>query len=129
MSIKRKQLSSYRNRGTPFGEFLAFPEARRLDGTRLSQPLAAKVEDSHEEAAEARVCPLRSGERSREPRSCRSHTFKLSQVSQVSFGLLAEREGFEPSVQFPVHTLSKRAPSTTRTSLRVCRINRLRASG
>ncbi len=23
---------------------------------------------------------------------------------------LAEREGFEPSVQFPVHTLSKRAP-------------------
>ena len=32
---------------------------------------------------------------------------------------LAEREGFEPSVEFPLHTLSKRAPSTTRTSLRV----------
>ena len=31
---------------------------------------------------------------------------------------LAEREGFEPSVEFPLHTLSKRAPSTTRTSLR-----------
>ncbi len=30
---------------------------------------------------------------------------------------LAEREGFEPSVQFPVHTLSKRAPSTTRPPL------------
>ena len=30
---------------------------------------------------------------------------------------LAEREGFEPSVEFPLHTLSKRAPSTTRTSL------------
>ena len=30
---------------------------------------------------------------------------------------LAEREGFEPSVGFPLHTLSKRAPSTTRTSL------------
>ncbi|MBP2658964.1 MAG: hypothetical protein H6Q69_1996, partial [Firmicutes bacterium] len=29
----------------------------------------------------------------------------------------AEREGFEPSVQFPVHTLSRRAPSTARTSL------------
>ena len=30
---------------------------------------------------------------------------------------LAEREGFEPSVRLPVHTLSKRAPSATRTSL------------
>ena len=33
--------------------------------------------------------------------------------------VLAEREGFEPSVGFPLHTLSKRAPSTTRTSLRI----------
>jgi hypothetical protein len=33
--------------------------------------------------------------------------------------LMAEREGFEPSVEFPLHTLSKRAPSTTRTSLRL----------
>src|SRR5437879_5054426 len=32
---------------------------------------------------------------------------------------VAEREGFEPSVEFPLHTLSKRAPSTTRTSLRL----------
>ena len=32
---------------------------------------------------------------------------------------LAERKGFEPLVRFPVHTLSKRAPSTTRTSLRL----------
>ena len=32
---------------------------------------------------------------------------------------LAERVGFEPTVRFPVHTLSKRAPSTTRTSLRL----------
>src|SRR6185503_1789840 len=31
---------------------------------------------------------------------------------------LAERVGFEPTVEFPLHTLSKRAPSTTRTSLR-----------
>ena len=31
---------------------------------------------------------------------------------------MAERKGFEPLVRFPVHTLSKRAPSTTRTSLR-----------
>ena len=38
---------------------------------------------------------------------------------------VAEREGFEPSVEFPLHTLSKRAPSTTRTSLHF-RINGLR---
>jgi hypothetical protein len=35
--------------------------------------------------------------------------------------------GFEPTVEFPLHTLSKRAPSTTRTSLRVFRVSRLRA--
>ena len=38
---------------------------------------------------------------------------------------LAEREGFEPSVEFPLHTLSKRAPSTTRTSLRSSGTNSL----
>ncbi len=32
---------------------------------------------------------------------------------------MAEREGFEPSVPFQVHTLSRRAPSTARTSLRL----------
>ena len=31
--------------------------------------------------------------------------------------LSAERKGFEPSIQFPVYTLSRRAPSTTRTPL------------
>jgi hypothetical protein len=30
---------------------------------------------------------------------------------------MAERVGFEPTVEFPQHTLSKRAPSTTRTPL------------
>ena len=30
---------------------------------------------------------------------------------------LAEREGFEPSIRFPVYTLSKRAPSATRPPL------------
>ena len=33
-------------------------------------------------------------------------------------GGLAEREGFEPSIRFPVYTLSKRAPSATRPPLR-----------
>ena len=32
---------------------------------------------------------------------------------------LAERVGFEPTVEFPLHTLSKRAPSTTRTCLQI----------
>ena len=31
---------------------------------------------------------------------------------------MAEREGFEPSVRINVHTLSRRAPSATRTPLR-----------
>ena len=32
---------------------------------------------------------------------------------------MAEREGFEPSRRFPAYTLSRRAPSTTRPSLRI----------
>ena len=36
---------------------------------------------------------------------------------------MAEREGFEPSIEFPLYTLSKRAPSTTRPSLRGLRMN------
>ena len=35
---------------------------------------------------------------------------------------MAEREGFEPSVRFPAHTLSRRAPSTARSSLQVEKI-------
>src|SRR5260370_36796179 len=31
---------------------------------------------------------------------------------------MAEREGFDPSLEFPLNTLSKRAPSTTRPSPR-----------
>jgi hypothetical protein len=31
---------------------------------------------------------------------------------------MAEREGFEPPLEFPLNTLSKRAPSATRPSLR-----------
>ena len=32
---------------------------------------------------------------------------------------MAERAGFEPAVELPPHTLSKRAPSATRTPLRI----------
>src|SRR5688572_4491505 len=44
---------------------------------------------------------------------------KLALVIRRERRRMAEREGFEPSVEFPLHTLSKRAPSTTRTSLRL----------
>ena len=36
-----------------------------------------------------------------------------------SKSLSAETEGFEPSIQLPVYTLSKRARSTTLTGLRI----------
>src|SRR5262245_1320779 len=49
----------------------------------------------------------------------------MSAGSRAGERRLAERVGFEPTVEFPLHTLSKRAPSTTRTSLRF-RINELR---
>ena len=32
---------------------------------------------------------------------------------------MAERVGFEPTLEFPLNTLSKRAPSATRPSLRL----------
>ena len=42
---------------------------------------------------------------------------------------MAERVGFEPTVEFPLHTLSKRAPSTARTSLRRRGAARFRPAG
>ncbi len=53
----------------------------------------------------------------------RRGNFSVRAIAAVGYGDelseagVAEREGFEPSVEFPLHTLSKRAPSTTRTSL------------
>ena len=34
--------------------------------------------------------------------------------------LMAERMGFEPMIELPLYTLSKRAPSTTRPPLQKC---------
>src|SRR5690606_20512118 len=39
-------------------------------------------------------------------------------LSRVCNRIVAEREGFEPSIRFPVYTRSRRAPSTTRPPLR-----------
>ena len=45
---------------------------------------------------------------------------KASSVFARSFFLfMAEREGFEPSVEFPLHLISNQAPSTTRTPLHI----------
>ena len=41
----------------------------------------------------------------------------LGRSRTVANYVLAEKEGFEPSVRINVHTLSKRAPSATRTLL------------
>ena len=38
-------------------------------------------------------------------------------VVAILWEIMAEREGFEPSVELPLHTLSRRAPSATRTPL------------
>ena len=54
-----------------------------------------------------------------EPAHWESRGFEPLATSDETEGRgMAERKGFEPLVRFPVHTLSKRAPSTTRTSLR-----------
>jgi hypothetical protein len=44
---------------------------------------------------------------------------RMHRGEQKAKDWMAERVGFEPTVEFPQHTLSKRAPSTTRTPLRV----------
>lgn len=50
--------------------------------------------------------------------STRSFTKKPA-ANAAGFLILAERGGFEPPVRLPVHALSKRAPSATRTPLLV----------
>ena len=46
-----------------------------------------------------------------------SHTAQIKKAPKRGFFNLAEREGFEPSIRLTVYTLSRRAPSTTRTPL------------
>ena len=45
--------------------------------------------------------------------------FHIDFVEETDADLMwdAERAGFEPAIRFPVYTLSRRAPSTTRTPL------------
>src|ERR1035437_9780420 len=54
-------------------------------------------------------------------RRSKSRTGQFAGFEIVDFktDIMAEREGFEPSIEFPLYTLSKRAPSTTRPSLRL----------
>src|SRR5512135_3774668 len=46
----------------------------------------------------------------------------LGSFAMAPVGKLAEREGFEPPIRFPVYTLSRRAVSTTHPSLRVAQL-------
>ena len=48
------------------------------------------------------------------PARCTRGTARLGTILK-----LAERVGFEPTLEFPLNTLSKRAPSATRPSLRL----------
>ncbi len=52
--------------------------------------------------------------------------FKLLESFQMKIEGMAERKGFEPLRRFPAYTLSRRAPSTTRPSLRMQRAGRAR---
>jgi hypothetical protein len=61
------------------------------------------------ERAESHLLPVSIGQRDR--REC---------LSELHCNL-AERQGFEPWIRFRVYTLSKRAPSATRPSLRLVR--------
>jgi hypothetical protein len=40
------------------------------------------------------------------------------EAGELFLNNMAERVGFEPTLEFPLNTLSKRAPSATRPSLR-----------
>ena len=72
-----------------------------------------------------------AGGRRRAAKRSRSSTDRWGQLnlpvvslsgSRVPTGFdstFAEREGFEPSVQLPVHLISSQAPSTTRSPLQV----------
>ena len=48
--------------------------------------------------------------------------FKTRQKDHFSNKNMAERMGFEPMIEFPLYTLSKRAPSTTRPPLQKFKI-------
>jgi hypothetical protein len=41
----------------------------------------------------------------------------LKALTTRTFKKMAEKEGFEPSIQFPIYTLSRGTPSTTRPLL------------
>jgi hypothetical protein len=45
--------------------------------------------------------------------------FGIGKINLAETEILAERVGFEPTLPFRVNTLSKRAPSATRPSLRL----------
>src|SRR5690606_6273852 len=52
-------------------------------------------------------------------RACASAQICAQEKPREDFGeKMADREGFEPSIEFPLYTRSRRAPSTTRPPVR-----------
>ena len=44
---------------------------------------------------------------------------EIHELAKMRYELFAERAGFEPAIEFPLYTLSRRAPSATRTPLQI----------
>src|SRR6266498_1607076 len=95
-------------------------------GTRISVPLNYAVLASSPNCIDQRHEGIRGRDRmrlrdGREAILSKAHFEIMRLVIDV---IVAERVGFEPTLEFPLNTLSKRAPSTTRPSL----LDRVRAS-
>ncbi len=90
---------------------------------RCSLPGLTEYHNGHWELRDAAVLRV-AGPWPREPR----RTLSTRAMESSALGLEAEREGFEPSVRFHAHTISSRAPSTTRSPLQV-RLNWGSSSG
>ena len=106
--------SAVRGRGVPGGSHVR-PTRTTETGSRDDRP--------HTGATSLQTCLVFSAPRPRPSKSPGIHRKTPGRPRAIPEcehrrDWVAERAGFEPAVEFPLHTLSKRAPSTTRTSLR-----------
>ena len=97
-------------------ERVGFEPTDRVNGQRFSRPPHSTT------LAPLRLKELYSPVLTHSPRRSRrrgrGQAPPLQGFTAGRAGELAEREGFEPSVEFPQHTLSRRAPSAARSPLR-----------
>jgi hypothetical protein len=100
---------------------------RVQSGTARSARIVRLLWDVISTAGASVVCPMSAvrittGVRDKNDQQIPTETSasksrRLRELRKRRKNWMAERVGFEPTVEFPLHTLSKRAPSTTRTSL------------